>query len=208
MRLYSIILLLTPSLPSSRYKAMTDTRTKILDVAEELIQSVGVNAMSYKHISEAVGIRKASIHHHFPKKDDLVDELLHKCQNSYGANYRSIVEGKGTAPEKLKNLAGVFRNGLRSEKLCMVGSISTDKNTLQDSSCKILENTIEKTVKIFSTVFEQGREEKSLVFVGEPGDAAYSFFAFLVGTQIVARANGGEEMFDRAAKVFIEALLA
>ena len=187
---------------------MSDTRSKILDVAEELIQSVGVNAMSYKHISEAVGIRKATIHHHFPKKDDLVDELLHKCQSSYGANYTRIVEGKGTAPEKLRNLAGVFKDGLRREKLCMVGSISTDKNNLQDSSCKILEKTIEKTVAIFSTVFEQGREEKSLVFEGEPGDAAYSFLTFLVGTQIVARANGGEEMFDKATKVFIEALVA
>ncbi len=187
---------------------MNDTRSKILDVAENLIQSVGVNAMSYKHISEAVGIRKASIHHHFPKKDDLVDELLHRCQNSYGANYTCIVEGKGSAPEKLRNLAGVFKNGLKSKKLCMIGSISTDKNTLQDNSCKILENTIAKTVTIFSKVFEQGRDEKSLQFAGEPADAAYSFLTFLVGTQIVARANGGEKMFDKATKIFIEALVA
>ena len=43
---------------------MDDTRTKILDVAEDLVRRVGLNAMSYKHISEAVGIRKASVHHH------------------------------------------------------------------------------------------------------------------------------------------------
>ena len=105
---------------------MADTRTKILDVAEELIQGVGVNAMSYKDISDAVGIRKASIHHHFPRKEDLVDELLNRCQSSYGENYTSIVEGKESAPEKLKQLAGVFRDGLIKKKLCLVGSISTD----------------------------------------------------------------------------------
>lgn len=186
---------------------MSDTRTKILDVAEELIQSVGVNAMSYKHISDAVGIRKASVHHHFSKKDDLVDELLHRCQSSYGANYTSIVEAQRTAPEKLHSLAGVFKDGLGNQKLCLVGSISTDKNTLQDRSCKILENTIEKTVGIFSKVFEQGREEESLAFEGEPVDAAYAFLTFLVGTQIVARAHGGEEMFEKAAQVIIESLL-
>ena len=65
---------------------MNDTRTRILDVAEELIQRVGLNAMSYKHISDVVGIRKASIHHHFPKKENLVDELLNRCHVSYGAN--------------------------------------------------------------------------------------------------------------------------
>ncbi|MCD4689251.1 MAG: TetR/AcrR family transcriptional regulator, partial [Desulfuromonadaceae bacterium] len=54
---------------------MKDTKRHILDVAEDLIQRVGLNAMSYKHISDAVGIRKASIHHHFPKKDNLIDAL-------------------------------------------------------------------------------------------------------------------------------------
>lgn len=52
---------------------MNDTRDKILDVADDLVQRVGLNAMSYTHISDAVGIRKASIHHHFPRKEDLVN---------------------------------------------------------------------------------------------------------------------------------------
>ena len=74
---------------------MNDTRNKILDVADDLVQRVGLNAMSYKHISEAVGIRKASIHHHFPKKEDLVDELLKRCEFSYGDRYREIADGEG-----------------------------------------------------------------------------------------------------------------
>ena len=93
--------------------------------------------MSYKHISDAVGIGKASIHHHFPKKDDLVDELLQRCQVSYGESYTSIVEGQDSAPEKLKKLAGVFQHGLINNKLCLVGSISTDKNTLPSSRYSI-----------------------------------------------------------------------
>jgi TetR/AcrR family transcriptional repressor of nem operon len=185
---------------------MTDTRTKILDVAEELIQRVGVNAMSYKHISDAVGIRKASIHHHFPKKDDLVDELLKRCQVSYGENYASIVDGPDSAPEKLRKLAGVFQHGLVANKLCLVGSISTDKNTLQNSSCMILESNIKNTVEIFSHVFKQGREEKTLSFTGTESEAGYAYLAFLVGTQIVARAHGGEELFKKAAEVVINAL--
>src|SRR5689334_9607965 len=46
--------------------ARKDTKTAIMDAAQELIQRGGANAMSYQDISEAVGIRKASIHHHFP----------------------------------------------------------------------------------------------------------------------------------------------
>ncbi len=92
---------------------MDDTRIKILDVADDLIQRVGLNAMSYRHISDVVGIRKASIHHHFPKKDDLIDELLKRCELSYGEKYQQIVDQSGSAPEKLRKLASVFEDGLR-----------------------------------------------------------------------------------------------
>jgi TetR/AcrR family transcriptional repressor of nem operon len=71
---------------------MSNTRIKILDVADDLVQRVGLNAMSYKHISDAVGIRKASIHHHFPKKENLVDQLLERCAISYGDRYKQIVK--------------------------------------------------------------------------------------------------------------------
>ena len=182
---------------------MNDTRTRILDVAEELIQRVGLNAMSYKHISEAVGIRKASIHHHFPKKENLVDELLKRCHVSYGDNYRRIVEGDGDAGEKLRRLAGVFEEGLQEQQLCLVGMIGSDLNTLQVASCRILENTVRNTVGIFSIAFRQGMEEGTLEYRGKAEDAAFAFFSFLVGAQIAARACGGTEMFRNATEAVI-----
>lgn len=184
---------------------MIDTRSKILDVAEDLIQRVGLNAMSYQHISEAVGIRKASIHHHFPKKEDLVDELLKRCQTSYGENYASIAESPGTAPEKLHNLAEVFLQGLTNNKVCLIGSISADRNTLQNHSCRILEASIERTVAIFSHVFHQGKKEGSLSFSGSEEEAAYGYISFLIGAQIVARCHGGEAWFQKASQTMIEA---
>ena len=182
---------------------MSDTKTKILDVAEELIQRVGLNAMSYKHISESVGISKASIHHHFHKKENLLNDLLDRCHVSYGSNYQRIVEGEGDAPEKLRELAGVFENGLQKQQLCIVGTISSDLNTLQDSSCDILKTTIKRTVDIFSEAFEQGRKEGSLTFTGTDQEVAYGFFSFLLGAQISTRAYGGEKAFRSATEAII-----
>ena len=159
--------------------------------------------MSYQHISDAVGIRKASIHHHFPKKENLVDELLKECQISYGSNYRQIIEGPGSAPDKLRRLAGVFQEGLQKEQLCLVGAISTDLNTLQGGSCRILEETIRNTVDIFAVTFNQGQEEGSLSFTGTAEVMAYAFFSFLVGVQIAARVNGGVKSFRSATEAII-----
>jgi TetR/AcrR family transcriptional repressor of nem operon len=182
---------------------MNDTKTNILDVAEDLIQRVGLNAMSYKHISDAVGIRKASIHHHFPQKKDMVIALLLRCDTIYRCNYQTIVDDDGSAPEKLRKLAGVFEEGVTTGKLCLVGTISSDMNTLEPTSCRILEKTLQGTVDIFSEAFRQGREEGALSFKGTDEEAAYSFFSFLVGAQIAARVKGGAEAFKTATEVVI-----
>ena len=182
---------------------MNDTKDKILDVADDLIQRVGLNAMSYKHISDAIGIRKASIHHHLPKKEDLVEELLKRCEVSYGERYRQIAEGEGAAPEKLRQLTAVFAEGLSNKKLCLVGSICTNSNTLHDTSCHILQETIKNTISIFAGVFEQGRVEESLNFEGSDEEAAFAFFSFLVGTQTISRSFGGTKKFLEATEVVI-----
>ncbi|MCP4341525.1 MAG: TetR/AcrR family transcriptional regulator [Desulfobulbaceae bacterium] len=185
---------------------MNDTRTKILDVADDLVQRVGLNAMSYKDISEAIGIRKASIHHHFPKKENLVDGLLERCAISYGDRYQQIVDGGGQASDKLRKLAAVFADGLSNKKLCLIGSISTNRNTLEDCSCHILQSTIKNTVSIFAAVFEQGRHEGSLTMTGTDEETAFAFFSFLVGAQTIARSHGGIHMFHQASETFISAI--
>lgn len=182
---------------------MNDTKTKILEVAESLVQHVGPNAMSYQQISDAVGIRKASIHHHFPKKENLVEALLARCHVNYADNYRAIADGVGTAPDKLRKLAAVFAEGLQKQQLCLVGTISADLNTLQESSRRVLETTIQETVDIFVAVFRQGRQEGSLSVTDRAEETAYAFFSFLLGAQISARASGGMKTFDSAVEAII-----
>ncbi len=182
---------------------MNDTRTKILEVAENLIQRVGLNAMSYQHISEAIGIRKASIHHHFPRKENLVDELLNRCNITYGDSYRQIVGSSESAPDKLRRLAGLFEESLRLGSLCVVGTMSSDLNTLEDSSRRILKATISQTAEIFAQAFRHGRKEGSLAFAGLDYEIAYAFFSFLLGAQIAARAHGGTESFRKATEAMI-----
>lgn len=49
---------------------------KILRTTDSLMMQRGYSAFSYADISEAVGIRKASIHYHFPSKAALVIAVL------------------------------------------------------------------------------------------------------------------------------------
>ncbi len=47
------------------------TREHILKTADDLIRDKGYNAFSFVDIANTVGIKKASIYHHFPHKSDL-----------------------------------------------------------------------------------------------------------------------------------------
>lgn len=49
---------------------------RILETAEALMIEKGYSAFSYADISEAVGIKKPSIHHHFPTKASLAVAVL------------------------------------------------------------------------------------------------------------------------------------
>ena len=49
---------------------------EILDAAAELFTTVGYAATSTRRIAESVGIRQASLYHHFAAKDDILDALL------------------------------------------------------------------------------------------------------------------------------------
>ena len=68
---------------------MRDTRSTLLTEAETLVRGRGYSGFSYADLAEAVGIRKASIHHHFPTKTDLAIALL----GAYSGRYADALEG-------------------------------------------------------------------------------------------------------------------
>ncbi|MFJ1459884.1 TetR/AcrR family transcriptional regulator [Nocardia sp. N2S4-5] len=51
-------------------------RAEILDAAAELFTTKGYASTSTRGIADAVGIRQASLYHHFSAKDDILDALL------------------------------------------------------------------------------------------------------------------------------------
>jgi len=64
-----------PRLESRRRRGSTP-RAEILDAAAELFTTRGYASTSTRAIADAVGIRQASLYHHFAAKDDILDALL------------------------------------------------------------------------------------------------------------------------------------
>ncbi len=57
------------------------SRRQILDTAARLLRTHGYHGATLRDIAEAVGIRKASIYHHFASKDEIVETVVNDGVN-------------------------------------------------------------------------------------------------------------------------------
>jgi TetR/AcrR family transcriptional regulator, transcriptional repressor for nem operon len=177
----------------------TDTKTLILDAAQDLIQRLGVNGMSYQDISQVVGIRKASIHTHFPTKDDLVATLLDR----YNAYFLRLVDNiivSGESPEmKLRQYCGLFEATLKSgnqDKACLCGMLGAELATLKSPLVERIRTFYQDNEERLAKILHQGLEAGSFRFTGEVQATAALIFSLLEGGILIARARGGTQQFQ------------
>ena len=185
-----------------------DTRTAILDAAEELVQVNGANAISFASISERVKIRKASIHHHFPTKEALIEELVRRYSARFLARVDIIIGSKTTAARKLRAYANLFDATLTAppgKRVCLCGMLGAEFESLSPAAARLLRDFYRENEARLGGLLAQGRREGSLKFTGDPGTVGLTLFAMLEGAMFVARADGGPRQFrqlsDRALRL-------
>jgi len=92
-----------PRLESRRRLGET-AREEVLDAAGELFTTRGYAATSTRQIAEAVGIRQASLYHHFSTKDDILEALLSATVTAPLSAWTGLVELPVTAEVRLHAL--------------------------------------------------------------------------------------------------------
>src|SRR5215470_7759881 len=81
---------------------LSTTADDILRCARSLIIAGGYNGFSYADISKVVGIRNASIHHHFPSKSDLVRTLVARYREEAEAGIAALERNVPDPAEQLR----------------------------------------------------------------------------------------------------------
>ncbi|MGY4708920.1 TetR/AcrR family transcriptional regulator [Mycolicibacterium sp. CBM1] len=92
-----------PRLEQSRRPGNT-AREEILDAAAELFTTIGYAGTSTRRIADAVGMRQASLYHHFATKDDLLDALLAGTVEEARRLAGELIAGPGPAAPRLHAL--------------------------------------------------------------------------------------------------------
>lgn len=175
----------------------TDTRTHILDTAQELVQTRGYNAFSYSHIAERVGIRKASIHYHFPTKSDLGRELLSRYRADARRFLGSLDLESGGPREKLERFLALERGMLIDhERLCLGCVFATDLATLPEEIREELQGFFDDGAAWISRVLNEGVRAGELRCCGDPEAEGRLFLSAVYGAMLAAKVYDDVSRFD------------
>jgi TetR/AcrR family transcriptional regulator, transcriptional repressor for nem operon len=178
---------------------MTDLpskREEILLCAQSLIVAGGYNGFSYADISEVVGIRKASIHHHFPTKARLVHELVSQYRKKVEAGLAEL--GRIAKPLKqLQMYAQYWESCIADGSLpvCVCAMLATEIPVLPREVADEVRGHFQHLSAWITSVLQRGIKDKSIQLDKPAPVEAEIFIASVHGALLSARAHGDAKMF-------------
>ncbi|HEY8751537.1 MAG TPA: TetR/AcrR family transcriptional regulator [Tepidisphaeraceae bacterium] len=182
-------------------EANDDTAAQILDVAQELIQTRGYNAISYQDIADRVGIRKASIHHHFAGKSVLATALVQRYRAQWIGLLTAIDRGSKDPWEKLDRYIKPFRTTMSTaDRACLCGMLGAEFASLEPLVQLEVQGFFKDNMRWLATLLRDGRKIGAFHFAGGPASEAGVLFGCLEGALLVARACGEPKQFEAVVR--------
>jgi len=171
----------------------------MLDVAEQLVQTRGFNAFSYADVAKALGIRKASLHHHYATKSELGLALLERYRRAFGQALGRIETGSRDALERLQGYVTLYGSVLRRGRMCMCGMLAADVATLPRPMRESVAAFFAENEAWLARVLEEGRRSGAIRFEGRAEALADVFVSSLEGAMLMARGGGKTRAFESVA---------
>ncbi len=173
---------------------MQDRKEQILDIAGELLQTRSFSSFSYQDVSDRIGISKASIHHHFPSKEDLGKALAARYRLSYLNKLEEITqkyENPWDQFEAYLTLVGeVVKSG---NKICPVGSLQVEHNVISKDMQDEVHVTCRAVQSWLVGVLAEGHKKGVIVFPGTAEDQGVLIHSAIQGALQNARAEGPKQ---------------
>jgi TetR/AcrR family transcriptional repressor of nem operon len=175
-----------------------DRKPEIIQIAIDLVMKSGFDSFSYSDLANQLGIRKASIHHHFPKKEALGLAILDHIQEATAHHFDHISNQNIPATRKLDLAFNQGRDLCESgSMICPVSSFQAEFNVIPPAMQAKLREIEDLELAFFTKVLDQGRRENDFVFQGPPRDEAIFVASALKGALQYARTRD-KSIFTKA----------
>lgn len=181
---------------------MLDRKPQILDVAAELLQTRSFTSFSYQDLSDRLGISKASIHHHFASKEDLLLALTARYRTRQRKRLDELDRQYPNPSDRLGGyLALMAQVANAGTKICPLGALQSEFNVIPEAVRADVQELFEYGKRWLAGVLTEGRERGDMDFEGPPSERASLIMSALQGALQIARAVGPREFSAVAGQI-------
>jgi TetR/AcrR family transcriptional repressor of nem operon len=173
-------------------KQRSETAEQILDLAEMLIQTRGYSAFSYQDIADARGIRKASIHYHFPSKTELGIAVVDRYIARFDAALSALAgePSHSTAVVLDFYVQPYLQFAGTPDRVCLCGALSGEMLALPPEMRTRVEHFFRTHQAWLTKILKRGVTRGEFELVAPAAKVARLMFAALQGALLVKRATG------------------
>ncbi|QGZ42275.1 TetR family transcriptional regulator [Pseudoduganella flava] len=186
----------------------SSTADAILACAQSLIVTGGYNGFSYADIAAVVGIRKPSIHHHFPSKADLVTTLVTRYRQAAEEGIANLEHAIPAPLDQLRAYIGYWKTciGDASAPFCVCALLAGELPVLPEEVALQVRGYFRFLSCWLTGVLERGAAQGTIALTGTPRVEAEAFMATVHGAMLSARAYGDTGMFGTIMEPQLERL--
>jgi TetR/AcrR family transcriptional regulator, transcriptional repressor for nem operon len=177
-----------------------NTRERILDSAQRLTQTRSFHGFSFQDVADEIGIRKASLYHHFESKDDVAVAMLQRAADWVSAQFKKVEDREPR--ERLEAYFDFFRqiHG-KGERMCPGGSFAADFDAVSSPVQASLHRFAKMHVDWLEEVVRDGVEQGQFTIGNQrPRDVAAQIFASVEGALLVGRLSSDRHILVAAAE--------
>ncbi len=189
---------------------LSSTADDILRCARSLIIAGGYNGFSYADISKVVGIRNASIHHHFPSKSDLVRTLVARYRDEAQDGIAALERNVPDPGERVRAYTGYWEACITdaTAPFCLCALLAGQIPVLPEEVALEVRAHFRALSAWLASVLERGAKQGRFHLTGTAKSEAEIFMATVHGAMLSARAYGDAKMFGAVVDPALKRLLS
>lgn len=190
--------------------SLNDTADKLIGEAGQLIANVGYNGFSYADLSERLGIRKPSIHYHFPSKVDLAIAVVQRQRSAITAQIAALESGDVDAIGQLLAYIDYWKRCIadQSATFCLAGVLAAELPGLPPELGDAVQGHFNDLNNWLERVMALGVEQGSIRLELEPRTSAQFFQTAVYGAMVMARAYRDPGKFTFVVDAFLARMQA
>jgi TetR/AcrR family transcriptional repressor of nem operon len=170
---------------------------EIIARAQTLLAAGGYNGFSYADISESVRISKASVHHHFPSKAELVQTVVRRYRDEARKGLAALENKIGDPLAQLYAYTGYWEACIRdgSSSFCVCAMLAAELPAIPEQVADEVRGHFRDLAAWLASVLEKGAAKGVFQLRADPESEAQALMATVHGAMLSARAYGDPKVF-------------